>query len=264
MAQIGIYTERELEIFIHKNYGDEVSFSGKQKSLIKFGQNPNVGSTLEDVWATGGVEVLPTVAQGNVITHIASSSGSDTQTIVIEGMVADSLGNMTFTEQTVTLAGQTKTALTTPLYRCTRAYNSTADNLIGTVRIARDVTFSAGVPVSDIHATIQIGNEQTQKCAVSVSQYDYWAIEQITASVNRTQVRYVDFYFQLREFGGTFRTRIQPVSVSNASGTIVLALPQPFIVPPNSDVRVQAISSGSTTSVGAGIFGTMLIKKSQL
>jgi len=259
--QIGIYTEREMEIYIEKNFGDAVSFSGKQKNLTKFGQNEDVGTALEDVWSTGGVESLPT---SNLITHIASSSGSDTEDIKIEGHTIDVDGNLSFVIQTVTLAGQTKTALPTPLARATRAFNNTAVPHVGTIYIAQDVTFTAGVPASDIHLEILIGQEQSQKSSTSISQYDYWVITELTASVKRTQTRFVDFFFQWREQGGVFRTRTQPIAVSNSSGTDTISLSIPIIVPPNSDFRVQAISSGATTSVGASAFGVLAIKKSQL
>lgn len=261
---IGQYTPEALERYIEKNFGDLVSWEGKFKNLTKFGSNADVGTTLEDIWQTGGVESLPTVAQGNPITHIASSSASDTQVIIVEGHTQDSEGNLTFVVQSVTLAGQTKTALPTPLARATRAYNASATSLVGTVYIARNVTFTAGVPASDIHITIQIGFEQSQKASTSISQYDYWAISQLSASVRRTQTRFADFFFQVREQGGVFRTRLQPVSVSNNSGTIIVDLDQPFIVKPNSDFRVQGVSSGVTTQLAASAYGTLLIKKSQL
>lgn len=259
-GMIGIYTVEQLEIFISKNFGDLVSWSKKQKNLTKFGSNPDISTALEDVWNVGGVETLPTIAQGNVITHFASDSASDTGTMVVEGHTQDANGLLTFVVQTVTLLGTAKTALTTPLARATRAYNNGSVDYVGNIYVARDVTFSLGIPVSDIHLKIDAGFNQTQKCSTSISKDDYWVVSQFTGSVFRTQTRNVDFFVQTRALGGVWRTQTQPFSASTSSGTILIPAPQPFVVPPNTDLRVQAISSGATTQVGASVYGTLMTK----
>ena len=254
-SYIGQYSEADLEEFIRRNYGHSVSMLGKSKTLIKFGSNNDVATSLEDVNNVGGVESLPT---DNLITHIASANAGDTHSMVIEGHTIDGSGNLTFVVQSVNLAGQTKTALPTPLARATRAYNDASTSLAGIVYVARDVTFTAGVPASDIHLKVDLGYEQSQKCSTSVSQSDYWAITQLSASVRRQQTRKVDFYVQIREQGKVWRTRFHPLTVSDTSGTISIHTEIPFIIRPNSDVRVQAVSSGTATEVGAALFGTLL------
>lgn len=65
---------------IEKTTGDRVSFLTKAKTLKKFGRNIDLDAGIEEqVWITGGLETLST---SNDITHFASNSPADTQTIL--------------------------------------------------------------------------------------------------------------------------------------------------------------------------------------
>lgn len=257
-SKIGNYSVKDMENFILKNYGDKVSWAVKSKDLVKFGNNEDLGNmSLEDVWSVGGVEDLPT---DNVITHIASTDLTDTQEIMIEGHTIDPDGNLTFLVQSVTLAGQTKTAIPIPLARSTRMYNNNSSDLAGVVYLAKDVSFTAGVPASDIHLNIPLNFNQSQKSASSTQIIDYWVIDQGCFSVRKKQDAVVDFFIQVREKGKVFRVRLSPISASQQSGTVTVKFPQPIIVPPNSDLRVQAISTATGTEVAVSLHGTLLTK----
>lgn len=237
---------------VNKNYGDKIDFTTKSKTLRKFGRNTNLSASTEaQVWITGGIETLST---SNDITHIASSNAGDTQIVTIEGHTIDSNGDFTFVTQNITLQGQTKTALTTPIARATRAFNNGSTNFAGTIYIAKDVTFTNGVPASDISATINSSDNQTLKAATTISKNDYWIITDVQFSVRRQQTANVDFKIQVREKGKVFRTFLT-AAVSNTSGSYQAQLSTPLIIRPNSDVRVMATSSANTTQVDAIIDG---------
>lgn len=245
------------EKLVLNNYGDLVGIDLKGKNLRKFGRNVDLGTSEEQVWLVGGLETLPT---DNLITHFASSNAGDTQPIVVEGHTIDASGNLTFVSQTVTLAGQTKTALTTPLARITRLYNTGTSDFAGTVYVSRDVAYTLGVPASDIHLQTDGTNNQSLKAATSISQYDYWFIDSATFSVRRNTSAIVDFRVQMRPTTGVWRTQFV-CSVSRDSGSFEKEFSTPLIVPKNHDVRVLAVSSAVSTQVDAVLDGPLALIK---
>lgn len=233
---------------IEGSYGHIASVDQKGKTLLKFGSNDNLGTTEATVWEQGGIEVLPTT---NSIDTVSSSSGSDTGTVVIEGHTIAANGDLIFSVQSATLSGQTKVPLGTPLARATRIYNSGSDDFVGSAYVYEDDTVSGGVPqtAAKIHLRTAGGSNQSLKCATAVSANDYWLITQMYASVKKKQAAFVDFNIQVREQGGVFRTRI-PAAVSSTGGAAVQFAFKPLlVVRPNSDIRLNAVSSTSGTAV---------------
>jgi len=235
------------------NFGDRVSVSQKGKTLYKFGRNADIGTSFETVWNTGGNE---TYATDNVIDKFSSSNAGDTQEIIVEGHTI-SAGKLTFVTQTVTLAGQTETALTTPLARVNRAYNNGTTDFAGTIYIYEDDTVTAGVPqtASKIHAEVTEGN-QTEKCATSISNTDYYIITAFTGYCFTKASRTVEFLVELREVGTTNKVFRRTFSTAGSEGKPThIDFDPPFIIPKNYDIRVRAIASANATDVGASFNG---------
>lgn len=92
---------------IESTYGDRVSIELKEKSLIKFGRNEDVGTTEETVWLVGGDETYPTT---NAIDTIVSTDAGDDQQVIIEGHTISG-NDLTFVTQTATLNGTTNVSL---------------------------------------------------------------------------------------------------------------------------------------------------------
>jgi len=244
---------------IEDTYGDVVSVDAKKKNLIKFGRNENVGSSsFETIWNQGGTE---THATGNDIDSISSSNAGDTQTVSIEGHTLSG-SDLTFVVQSATLNGQTPVTLGTSLYRTSRMYNTGSTDFAGDVYVFESGgTVTGGVPQTsaDIHLKATGADNQSLKCATSLSSVDYLIITQVVGNANRnSNARNVDFRLQVREYGKTFRTLL-PFSSANYGGSAVINLDQPIIVPPNSDIRVTAQASGSTTIVSASFHGYLAI-----
>ncbi len=121
-----------------------------QSGVNKFGANKEItAGTSEDIWDVGGAYPFPDNGTAP-ITHIHSSSASDTEPIEIQGL--DINGDLTV--ETITLNGTTLTALTPPLWRVFRLKNMGTSDLIGTV----DIVDSGDVIK---YGEIQIGNNQT-------------------------------------------------------------------------------------------------------
>ena len=242
------------EFVAESTYGQKCSIQDKRKFLAKYGRNTSLAlDTEEQVWVTGGLETLSTT---NDITHFASTNAGDTQTIKVEGHTVDASGDFTFVVQTATLAGQTKTALTTPLARVTRLINTGTTNFAGTVTVAKDVVFTTGTPASDIHLTVTGADNQSLKAATTISKNDFWFIEEATFSVQRSQGGVVDFKLQVREKGGVFRTK-KVFTLDSSSSPVALRLATPIIIPPNSDVRVTATASAAGMIADAYLDGPL-------
>lgn len=230
------------EKIIKNTYGDTVSVVDKTKTLLKFGENNDLGTTEETVWLAGGIEPYAT---GNDINTLVSDNAADNQSVIIEGHTVSG-GNLTFVVQTAILNGTTPVTLSTPLFRASRIINDSNTNFVGVI------TVRAGVG-GTIHLQTGVDN-QSLKCATSLSSQDYWIITEITVGVNRTQTRSVEFKLQVREYGKVFRT-IFPAASSSDGATVPIPVNPPIIVKKNSDIRMNAISSGNATQVFSTING---------
>lgn len=250
---------------IENTYNDKVSVDKKSKDLLKFGRNSAVGTSETTIMTLPSGVLAETYVSGNDITHFASGSAADTGTeLVVEGHTITG-SNLTFSSQTVTLDAtnsQTKTALTIPLARITRAYNNGDTELNGPIYFAQDVTFTNGVPQTDsaVHLIIPAGQNQSRKASTSLSQNDYWLISSITLSCNEKTSSFVSGFVEARVIGKVFRPLTQEIAVSAGDTTVIYFDPY-IIVPPNSDIRFQAVAGGAGTDVTAGIRGYLAIKE---
>ena len=238
---------------IYKNFGDIVSITDKGKTLRKFGRFDAVGTSFVTLQPEGGNE---TYATTNTIDKFSSSSGSDTQEITVEGhTIAD--GVLTFVSQTVTLAGQVETALTTPLARVTRLVNNNSTDFAGDIYVYEDDTVSAGVPqtASKIHMKVTEGN-QSEKCSTSISNTDYYIITGFSGYCYDKAAAVVEFIGEMREVGATNKAFKRVYSTAGGNGApTVEAFDPPFIIPKNYDLRVRAKADGANTDVGASFNG---------
>ena len=205
---------------INSTYGVDVSIDSKKKDLLKFGRNTavNTASTGYTIWATGSDQAHETyvAANTNSIDSI-SSAAADTQQITVEGHT-ESGGNKTFVVQNVTLTGTTRAALSTPLNRCTRAYNNGTTNLTGPVYIYENTAITTGKPndTTKIHLTIPGGKNQSEKASTSLSSQDYWIVTGVYADVFTKTSAFADVSLQIRLNGKVFR-EVFTLSASNSS-----------------------------------------------
>lgn len=255
---------------IEENYGDIVEIFDKGKSLNKFGLNASVGTSFSTIAEFQGSEQNETFVNTNIIDSISSSSALDnTQDIVIEGHTTDGLGNLTFVTQRVSLDGQNKVTLDTPLCRANRAFLADTgtpytfyDDLVGTIYIYDDTDgVSSGVPntASATKLVISAGNNQSQKCATSISSEDYWIVTQIEAGVgvaggnaSRLEARVERRDLML---GGTWRPVGRELSISTDQNGVQLVLNPYLIIPKNNDVRLVCKTNSNTAAVFGEING---------
>jgi hypothetical protein len=244
--------EREIE----KSFGDRVSVYDKAKTLLKFGRNADLGTSLETVWSYGGDETYVT---GNDITHVSSSSTSDTATVMyVEGHTVTGTGadaKFYFRATTVTLNGQNKVALPYGFARVSRAYVQSG-TLAGDFYVFEDDTLTAGVPdtAANVHITVQGASGETQsfKAATTFSNNDYAIITGGYVGIDKKQAASADFVMEIRQVGGVFRPAGGRVSLNSAGQSTAQIQFTPYVIAPkNSDIRIRAVSSAAGTEVDA-------------
>lgn len=255
---------------VFNTYGDVVSVGEKAKNLNKFGADYTATSTFGTVAILQGTAINETFVTTNIIDSIVSSSASDTtQTITIEGHIADGSGNLTFVVQDAVLNGQTEVTLTTPLARCSRltvkgtgTFGSTPANLVGSVYCYDNTDgITAGVPNTDAatKAMLLPGDTQNQKCATSISSTDYWFIATFGAGVGVSggSASRVEFKLQIRdvENGGAWIPLGREIVIDVDQNGENIQLSPYLIVPKNHDFRVQAKTNANTAQVFAEIDG---------
>lgn len=205
--------------------------------------------------------VQVTVTSTTTFTYTVASGTASPAT----GTITATSQNKSFISQTnQQLAGQTKTALSTPIARATRAFvqnQNRAADLVGNVYVAQDVTFTSGVPQTDsaVHLIIPAGFNQTQKASTSLSNQDYWLITSMEAGCrDKTGTLYATVAIEVREEGGVFRQR-EDIVITNQAGSSSFYFDPPVIVRKNSDVRLTAIASAAGTEIEGEMRGHLAI-----
>jgi hypothetical protein len=244
---------------IKQTYDHDVSVQEKGKDLIKFGRSTQVQTTDTTIMTLPSGVYNETYLATNGITTISSASSGDTFSATIEGHTIDGNGDFTFVSQSVTLNGQTAVSLSTPLARATRLYNTGAVNSVGPVYVYESTAIVAGVPTdgTKVHLMLRAGKNQSEKCATTLSQYDYWIITNINGQPLKKTQAAAEYAFQVREKGGVFRTQLNfAASNTNEGGHTY----KPYhIIRPNSDIRMVANADTSNTDCFAHIAGVLAI-----
>lgn len=243
---------------IKADYGHTVSLEAKNKDLLKFGRNADIQTSKTTIMTLPSGIYNETYISSNSIAYVSSTSGSDTMDMVVEGHTIDGSGDFTFVTQTVTLAGQTKTALTTPLARCTRMYNNGSSDMVGTIYAYEDDTVTAGVPVTGakVHCMIDAGFNNSEKASTTISSIDYWIVTNFYGDVMEKAAAWALIHFEIRRKGKVFRNLIDR-EASDQNGVNYDFKPY-VIIPPNSDVRLRASANTNGIDVSGGINGALL------
>ena len=267
----------QAENVVFSTYGDKVSVEQKAKNLNKFGRNGNVDSgqscTIQEF--QGATQYEETFVFDNLIDEVTSSSGSDTQSITIEGhTVNTSTGDLTFVVQTLTLTGQTPATLTTPLARCTRLYINDSGTLgspqaafVGNIHVydSSATTVTSGVPNTATATKMYVtaGRTQSQKCATSTSSQDYWFISELEVSITGgSPTSKVEFQLELRDVknGGNWRPVGPELSLETGAQVAKQVEAKPFfIIPSNHDVRLVCNSNANNVAVTGEIQGYLAL-----
>ena len=237
--------------------GVHVSLEAKNKNLLKFGRSVQVQTSSTTIMTLPTGTFSEPYSTSDDITTIISTSTGDTETVVIEGHTLSG-GDFTFVTQSKALTGQTAASLDTPLARVTRVYNDSATELAGVISVTENDTFASGVPntAAGVHLQIRAGQQQSEKCATTISSVDYWVITSFYADLLEKTAASADVDLEVRLSGKTFR-QVADISCSENHRGVFEFKPY-LIVPPNSDVRLRARANANGKDVSGGIEGVLL------
>lgn len=254
---------------VKQTFGDSVSVTDKNKSLIKFGDSPNIDNTArKTLWEGTAINDEPPLfgdpSLGNVLDTIVSE-GADTQTLTVEGHTKSG-DDLTFVTQQVTLTGTTEKALDTPLHDCTRIFNASSTDLTGPVYVFDNTDGSAsGIPndPTDVGQYIPAGANQTQSAFTAISSQDYFFITGFVLNADRQSgSAQVDVEFQRRSTTGVWLPSGARFTLSTPSAPHISDVPPSpvLIIPKNSYIRLTARSDSASDARVSGTFFGYLAK----
>jgi hypothetical protein len=248
------YRIEHAQRFIYDQFGHATVL--RPAPQLKFGLNSGVGASFATIQTFPGSEVHETYVASDLITHISSGNAADTEEVSITGFTLSG-GNFTRVEQVVTLVGQTKTALTTPLARVERVSNNNGNELVGVVYVYEDVAETNGVPDTDtaVHIMIPAGDQQSFKASLTLASDEYYLITQMAMSVDKKTNASIDVRLESRQFGKVFKPMVQSSASTTGTGTVPAILDPVGIMFPNSDVRLVASASTTNVSVSGWMNG---------
>lgn len=226
-------------------------------SVIVFGYNPDVDTTLETVWPDGGTVPHPTVAS---VLKISSSNANDTsagtgaRTVFIEGLD----GSYNVVSETVTLNGQTAVNTTNSYLYVNSFYVVTAGSggeNEGNIN-AGTGTVTSGVPAV-LYDIIAAGfNNRTTGHYCVPAGYTGYMVEGLFSAGQASGTTAVTGY--LKQHGPDALVRIGAVSTVNNSSA-VFAFEVPYIIPEKNCIGATAIGAAANNSVSS-YFNIILIK----
>jgi len=234
-------------------------------NVNKWGNAPDFDSTDGEVYVWDGAEdgtawenMTYIFSTGADIDSVSSTDAGDTEEVTIQGLDA----NWEEVTQTATLNGQTRVALTTPLIRCYRAYNSNGTPFVGHIIIYENDTTTGGVPddATLIRAVIDPSNQQTEMAIYTIpaGKTGYLLGGYCSTAGAKRDTSYI-INFKTRLFEKVFRTQ-QKVSINDsATSFLPFTYPIPQTLPEKTDIIVTAQMATSTDgSISAG-FSIVLI-----
>lgn len=235
---------------IKRTYGDDCVVN--RKSLHKFGRFASLGASETEINYLG---IDPVHSTTNSITHFSSTDSGDTQTLRVEGMTISG-SVLSFVAQDITLVGQAKTALATPLARVTRIANiSSSTATAGDVYIYEDGVVTGGIPndLNTVGNVMPASDQSTLFAGTSISGTNYFLCTGFYAYLAKKTTGFADIKFKKREISSVYRT-VQVVSIG-ASAPAEHKFNPPLIIEPNSDIDLLGTGSTTNLDVCAGFDG---------
>lgn len=220
------------------------------KIVIMQGRNPEINAgESTDIWDVGGDINIPTSA----ITLFISSTDSDTEQIVIQGLDSD------FNEQTgfATLNGQNQVEVKNlagdpiTFLRFFAAINFGTSSLLGDIYISESDTLTSGKPDTStkIQGKICIGNERTFNAFYTVPAGKSLVTTSTLFSVARGKDVLIGT--QTRPLGKTFISGV-PFNIFESIFTFIQPIFPP-IIPEKTDLKLNVTANADFTQTSVRI-----------
>jgi len=231
--------------------------------IDKFGVNLDIdiASVPEDIWEGGGEYPFSSTAD---IVSASSSNNSDTQEIVVYGLDE----NWADTRQVVTLQGQTRVALSTPLIRVYRIENNGISNFAGTVYVYSGTEATLGVPsgASVVKAVVDDGNNQTLMAVYTIpaGKVGFLYRGEIGMELDTlpsTDQQLLRAHYKSRRFGKVFT--VKKVITLMLAGSSNYKDRRSFadVIPAKTDIKLTVVSVSADNMGAWGTFDIMLVNE---
>ena len=234
--------------------------------IHKFGNAPDFDAidgvvTVWDGANDGDINVMDYIYSTTAaIDSISSTNNTDTQLAEIQGLDE----NYNLVIQNVTLTGQTRAPLTTPLIRVFRIKNIGFSNFLGFIYVYENTAISGGRPIntSKIRASVDDGNNQTLMSIFTIPtgktgyMRDWFAS---TAGANKTSNYVIDLV--ARPFGQVFQLKHRS-SVSDDGNSYIQHVytePEVFTEKTDIEIRVRMTATGTTGGSFSAGFDIVLV-----
>lgn len=218
-------------------------------SLVdKFGKNPDVDTSYEDIWNDGGVQTLLTTPSTLTVTSTGVDTDGDTgaRILTIQGLDA----NWNLQSANVTLNSTTPPVTPETWLRVNRAFVATAGTGLTN---ANDITITATTGGS-IQAHILADEGQTQKTQYTVPAGYTGFLEYGRASTDAGQ--HMEAQILVKPFGGAWLVK-HDITITNGHVEFDMLGSSP--IPEKSDIKWRAKGSQVNNEFQAGY--TMVLRQ---
>jgi hypothetical protein len=220
------------------------------KHVFKFGNNPDVGSSLETIWAQGGLYSYPPTASVMTVSSSSTddaSAGTGARTVTVSGLDAD----YNEISELVTLNGQTPVNTTKSYLRVNRMIVRSAGSGGGNAGViyTGTGTVTSGVP-ANVYALINgiAGSNQTLMALWTVpAGYTAYLVQyDVSNGTSSNTPAVCKLILAVRPFGEVFQSKDVKSLTTGMHVEETFAVPQR--IEEKSDIEVRAISSSVSVS----------------
>lgn len=227
------------------------------QSVVIFGYNSDVDTSVETVWPHGGILTFPAAAlQLSVSSSSAddTSSGTGARTVYLEGLDA----NHNVISETVTLSGQTAVTTTKSYLHINNCYVASAgsgDSAAGTIYFGTGVV-TAGVPAT-VYDVIQFDyNARITGSYTIPAGYTGYVSQGLFSSGQSSGTGPVTGRLMTR---GTNDIRLTAAVTTVNNSTADYVFEYPLAVPEKTTLEAQAVGTGNNNACSS-MFVVLLIK----
>lgn len=223
--------------------------------ILKFGNNEAVGTgAFEDIWDSGGTEVLLSSAETMTIVSDSTEdgpAGTGTREMIMFGFNND----YDPIQEVITLNGTTPIVTQQEFLRVYRAYATDTGSNGSNVG---NITFTATV-AGTAHASIEVGESQTQKTQFTIPRGFYGLLLYIHLSALKNDQYKAEL--RVKEFGQAERTLMVNQSFESIP---TLRFDVPYLIPPRADMKIRAINTASGQADISAFYELVLVKESEV
>ena len=223
------------------------------QQIAKFGYNPDLAvGAEENIWDFGGAYTYSTTDD---IDTVSSSSALDTQILHIQGLDI----NYDEVTQIVTLNGQNKVTLKTPLLRVWRVFNTSNTDIAGAVYVYVNGVITAGIPDVDstIRAYVYDGNNQTLMMMYTIPKGFTGFLLERDVSLGGRKTGFITVKLWIRFENSVWR--IANVSDLSAAGTSAFEHTNRVLGPMTEKTDIQTTATGDTLGLTCAASGEVYL-----